>query len=239
MLESDSSVGLSQGGQGVGQNAAFPGHIDTYYTCNGDGDANNAPGIFRVKQGAGASERIGRKILIKSIYFRGFIRCAEFANTKFPHNLNTVVRMMLIQDTQANGSIPTTTDIFDTYQSNNNDIETGGMNATLRVMRIENGQRFKVLMDKTFQVNDSSYIEYNVNAVVNGTANLDAAPTKVAMGGGVRYFQCYKKLNIPIEFGDATANPNQVKSNAIYLISSIVGNSAYIAANGRTRFLDV
>ena len=106
-------------------------------------------------------------------------------------------------------------------------------------MRIENGQRFKVLMDKTFSVNDSSYVEYSVTGVVDGNATLGANPSHVAMGGGIRYFQCYKKLNIPIEFGDNSANPNQIKSNAIYLIWSVLGGSAYIAANGRTRFLDV
>jgi len=93
--------------------------------------------VLEIAQGAGESQRIGRKIIIKKIGWRYEIRKL---NSTGPTDGDDVIRIVLYLDKQANGLTAATTDILETanYQSFNN---------------LANRGRFRILFDKTVAMN--------------------------------------------------------------------------------------
>jgi len=92
-----------------------------------------------VAAGTDFTDRIGRKIFLKSISLR-FSMVPGTAST----NQGDVVRVMLIYDTQTNGAAPATTDILTTASQ-------------LSHMNLNNRDRFRVLMDKNLTMGASIY----------------------------------------------------------------------------------
>lgn len=95
-------------GRYTGPNAELK-FLDTNLTATLDatGELLGAPtGINLVPQGDTESERIGRKIVIKKINMRGWLRSVATGNSN-------VVRLALIQDKQANGAYPAYTDVME------------------------------------------------------------------------------------------------------------------------------
>lgn len=83
-----------------------------------------------VAQGSATNQRIGRRILIKSIQLRASIRNEAAAN------INDV-RLLLVYDKQANGTDLSMTDVLQTQ-------ETEGL------YKLENAKRFVILWDKVY-----------------------------------------------------------------------------------------
>ncbi len=90
-----------------------------------------------IAQGTTESERLGRKITIRSINWRWDI--VKIASTS-PSNGDEVVRVILYLDKQTNGATATTVGLLETddYQSFNN---------------LANKSRFRILMDRTYVLN--------------------------------------------------------------------------------------
>jgi len=82
-------------------------------------------------EGTGVSQRIGRKICIKSVQVRGITYPADGTV------LATNVRIMLIWDKQVNGVIATIAELLSAATSNS-------------YMNLDNRERFVVIMDKQF-----------------------------------------------------------------------------------------
>ncbi len=104
-----------------------------------------------IAQGTGESERIGRKVTIRSINWRMNILLPNAANLT---STNDEVRVILFLDKQANGATATVTGILESanYQSFNN---------------LANKSRFRTLMDRVYDMNAQA-------GAGDGTAN-DAA----------------------------------------------------------------
>ncbi len=93
-----------------------------------------------VVQGTDEVERIGRKIVIRSIMWRWLITVPQTLN---PSDTTSTVRLMLVLDKQCNGTIINPTDVTETanFQSFNNLVNKG---------------RFRILMDRMITVNSTS-----------------------------------------------------------------------------------
>lgn len=127
--------------------------------------------------GTGASDRIGTEITMKSISVRG----TWLQNTSLTSGTSNYVRMLLVYDSQSNGSAPTAAELL-----------TGsGMFAH---KNLDNRKRFKILKDKLFillptsgsnssggpqAVNFKFYRKLNAKTEYKGTT---AAITSIATG---------------------------------------------------------
>jgi len=83
-----------------------------------------------ISQGAASDQRIGRRILVKSVYVRGRV----FAPTSMTGAAS--FRMLVVQDKQCNGALPAATDVL-------------LVNEYCSPVNLGNSKRFKILMDET------------------------------------------------------------------------------------------
>lgn len=95
------------------------------------------PSFCLIAQGADEDERIGRKIVVKSIHLKGVVRLP--GNTTAGGGASRV-RVLLYWDKQCNGATAAILDI----------IETGSVNS---FRNLGNKDRFVLLWDKTFTLN--------------------------------------------------------------------------------------
>jgi len=103
----------------------------------------NATGGLNVgiAQGFRAVDRIGSKIVIKSIQMKLACSMGPGATS------GDMCHFFLIQDTQANGAYPVAGDVF---------TQIGVVSAGLHMRNIENGARFKILKHLTFKLNSDA-----------------------------------------------------------------------------------
>lgn len=99
-----------------------------------------------IPTGAGESDRIGRKIVVKSIYCRGTLVLAPTANGV------DKVRMIIVNDTQANGAVFAVTDVLESAQMDSH-------------YNLDNQMRFKILSDQNFTLNAQAYNGTTENAL--------------------------------------------------------------------------
>lgn len=171
--------------------------------------------------GTDFTNRIGRKILIKSVYIRGYVS-TEAANSGFANSLSVgtqLVRMIILADMQPNGAAPAATDILNTADS------ASQLNAN-------NRDRFKIIKDKTW--------------CLGGTRTSITANEVQAVAISPQQFNLkwYKRLNMETIFNAGNAGTiADINSGALYLV--FIGNRA-AGTNGdsnafistRVRFLD-
>lgn len=93
-----------------------------------------------VAQGTDYTDRVGRKIILKSLFFR----VNFFPSTTVNAPQGTVVRLLIVYDCQTNAAAPTVTDI----------LQVGTYDAP---MNLNNRDRFKVLFDKFIMMCATSY----------------------------------------------------------------------------------
>lgn len=103
--------------------------------------------ISGVATGTDYTNRIGRKILVNSIYVRGVVFTVG-SNTN-----NSLARLMLVYDKQPTGALPVMTDILNSSTS-------------VDQLNPNNRDRFAIIMDKQFGLGA------NVNAVYANTPNI-------------------------------------------------------------------
>jgi len=175
------------------------------------GDIQNADTLVVIPQGAGESERVGRKVTLKKFMFRGavFHIGATAVTAAQAINANRV-RVIFYVDKQCNGATAAATDILASaaIESFNN---------------LANRDRFMILKDKIYSFNRDSISH-------NGT-NYDApaAEVKIFMS---------KKCNIPLEYSGATGGITEIKSNNVgcLLIAQGNGTGNVTACIGTCRF---
>jgi len=84
-----------------------------------------------VATGTDFTQRIGRKIVMKSLYLRGYVESKDTTTT------NCLWRTLIVYDNQSNGAAPIITDILKSS------------NVTSHV-NLDNRDRFKILFDREF-----------------------------------------------------------------------------------------
>ena len=141
----------------------------------------------RYAQGDGPTQRNGRQLTIKSIQMRLTIK----QDGDSDHH-NSAIRVILIQDKQANGASPALSDIVN------------GANTTV-LTNLDNRQRFQILYDETY--------------LIGGT--LDGTLTGAAGGLPRAYCNFYRKYNITTTFKGNDNSIGSIATNAIYLMCYI------------------
>lgn len=113
--------------------------------------------LTAIAQGTGNGNRVGRKITIKSVQFRGMVKPA--AGGGFGQN-----RILIVYDKQSNGAAPNITDI----------LTVSGAEA---MMNLNNAERFVVICDEitdscqstALSIYTKRYIKCNLDVMYSGT----------------------------------------------------------------------
>jgi len=166
------------------------------------------PNLNIVATGDGEQNRIGRKIQIKSVWLKG---SATLLTSATAAAATDTVRMILVQDKQANGAAFAVTDVLQNADY-------------LGFRNVANTSRFNILWDKTIDINAS--------------AVFTAVPAGLPM---VRNFNNYLKCNIPIEFDASlnTGVITTQRSNSIALLMiSKNNNISQVQYRARIRYAD-
>lgn len=163
-----------------------------------------------VAAGTGETQRIGRKIVIRSINYRYLVQYPEKEGEVTPPD-SEAVRVVLYLDKQCNGTGATPTQI----------LETASMTS---FRNLANSARFTVLMDRIHNMNTQGLAS-------DGTTSYSHA-------GINRWASFYKKCSIPVNFNGTTGVTGEIESNNIGIL--LIGSSGVASVGGtlRIRFTD-
>lgn len=195
------------------------------YTTNGAACVLNC-----VQPGSGSWNRVGRRILMKSVRIRGTLE-ALLDNNNDPANNTTrgmTIRMVVVYDKQpSSGAVPTWNTIFGHTD------QSGTENASLMDgLRYDNTGRFTVIRDKQFSINPMG-----IESVPAGNAGVIQT----------RSFDEYIPLKGLETIYSGQSNPctiADISSGALYLFCRYSADTANSAANfmnqtcARLRFYD-
>lgn len=184
--------------------------FDTTAELNAEQGPNTLHSLNLIPQGVKENERIGRKCTITSIHFKGYINMAGASDFNFT---DEAIRLMIVVDSQTNGS---------TVASN---VVLEGT-SYLAFKNMENGNRFRVLYDKTIAVNCSA-------------GSYDGTTDKFAATGTM--FSFYKNLSVPIFWNAASEDGSlaTIRSNNIsFFLLGKTGSICTVRYNCRVRYKD-
>jgi len=142
-------------------------------------------------QGDGAQSRDGRRIVMHSVHVKGKLTYKATQNTSAS---SPTVRVALILDSQTNGSQLNAEDVF---QDPATGIETNAFR------KIEWGQRFKVLSDKTYSLEPK------------GLAILTT--TTLWTTSCIKNFKINKKLGLPVNYSGTTGVIGSVADYSLHM----------------------
>lgn len=151
--------------------------------------------LTNIAQGDTTNTRDGSSIKLASIGFKGRI---EF---DVSNATATMVRIMLVHDRQTNQAIYAASDL----------LVTSGVNTN---RNLDNGRRFRVLMDKTYSLSD-------FNPIIP-----------------IKYYK--RSYPIHIRFDNAAAAITSLTENSlsVFLISNEATNTPTVIMNWRIRYVD-
>lgn len=191
---------------GLGKELKFFDRDNDDVVISNTGDVSGS--LIGIPQGVGDKERIGRKIIIRSIDWRVSF---ELSTTGTTSGTTDQVRILLILDRQCNGAAPTVLDILETTDY-------------LSFYNLANSMRFTVLVDKTFVLNATA-------AGGDGVGNFDGA----VVG---RSFKTHLKCAFPIEYDLVTGAIAGIRSNNLISMYISKSANAGLESKFRFRYSD-
>ena len=143
--------------------------------------------------GADYNARVGRKIVLKSLYIRGRVYLEWDTTLAVVSCLGQQARMIIVVDNQPNGAAPAITDILNTAEPSSQ-------------LNLNNRDRFRILCDK----------EYFFDPVaLSTTANQSVA----AMNRTGYNIKVYKRLNQEMIFNSVNGGTvADIASGALYMV---------------------
>lgn len=168
-------------------------------------------------QGSDYSNRIGRKIVMRSLYIRGFAFPEPSATAA--NSPSQQARMIIFLDSQPNGAAPAVTDLLNSA-------------TPASQLNLNNRDRFRVLRDQTFVFGPQVY-----------AVSATAAPT-VTGTPSVADVNCYVKMGHETIFNAGNAGTiGDINSGALYMfwigsVTAGTGQDANAFVSSRVRFLD-
>lgn len=169
--------------------------------------------------GTDINSRIGRKILLKSVYIRGWIAGTQATNTTAGQAISQLVRLMIVFDTQPNGAAIVPGDVLDVGTT------------PVSHLNINNRDRFQILCDKQYTIDP-----YDLG--------LTASSTYASTSGQTRPFKFYKKLNKEMIFNSTNGGGiADITTGALWFIfvgsnpSGATDSTVYYTS--RVRYLDM
>lgn len=169
-------------------------------------------------QGTDYTQRIGRKIMLKSLYIRGRIQTESATTAQASNTIAQLVRMIIVCDTQPNGTVFAITDLLNTATPESQ-------------LNLNNRDRFSVICDKQWVLGPEYYSGTATQAYNSSSQQI--YPIKK-----------YKKLNIETIFNAGNAGTiADMNSGALYMVwigSTGAGNftDANAILSSRVRFQD-
>lgn len=166
------------------------------------------PSLNLIPQGVTESERVGRKVVVKSLHLKGTV---TLPSTTSATDASDSIRIIIYQDKQCNGAAAGVTDI----------LESG---AFVSFRNLTESGRFNILMDECWDLKSG------------GGAGADAATD--IYGGETKFWNFNKQMMVPIEYSATTGAITEIRSNnyGILVISANgKANAAYIS---RVRYTD-
>ncbi len=164
--------------------------------------------LFLITQGSTANQRIGRKILITDLYFRGHLFLPGQSTST--HDTG---RIIILLDKQANGANPVQADIL--VGTNWKDFRN-----------LDTSHRFKVLATRTYNF-----------APTGITTNFDAN-TRLVTFNSYNMFIALNNLNIPIMYDASTGALGDLVSNNIVIYTHSEKGLVDMSWKKRVRYRD-
>lgn len=147
--------------------------------------------VTGIEQGTGESQRLGRKVVLRSIEFHLTFHWQPGQVAAVAYNR---IRMLVLVDKQTNGAIFQHSDIF----------ETNEMDAFYNLV---NQGRFRIMKDSIYNFNVRAQMPSDVNVIPN-----EFVPAQVT-----KTMRIKKRLNLPIEYSGTSGARSEIRSNNIYL----------------------
>lgn len=146
--------------------------------------------ILTIAAGTGINQRIGNKITVVNVNFRGRIMSAAQTATASAYLDGERVRVMWFWDTQANGTVPKVTDVLQTAEIDS-------------FRNMEQAPRFVILKDKTY--------------VFNAT-DLPGADSQARIPVVTREHKFAWKGQSPIHYGTVGQDTAGIRANNLCLL---------------------
>lgn len=169
-------------------------------------------------QGTDYTNRIGRKIVVKSLYIRGAM-LNEQANNQLTTGTQGAQagRMIVFVDMQPNGATPAVTDLLVSA-------------SPYSQLNLNNRDRFKIIKDKMYFFDPYVY-------------TTTATQASAALTNQIKQIKCYKNMNLETIYNSGNAGTiGDIQSGALYLlfIGSATSGTTDLNANLsiRVRFVD-
>ncbi len=153
--------------------------------------------LQNLKAGTGESDRVGRKIVLRSLQVKSSFRLGAI-DDQTGLDAHQKLRYAIVIDKQSNGSAP---DIEDIYQTN-------GISLTQQFPNLENKGRFRILFQRVYTMNF---------AAAAGGFNSVAAATELSAAPKEFKVEKFIKLNIPVYFSGVLGLNTEFKSNNIFV----------------------
>lgn len=168
-------------------------------------------GLNAVAQGDGQSDRDGRKYIIKKVMVRGtcYLQAVDGSNPN-----GEAIRIILFQDTQTNGALPTPANVLNSVGTGENFFNN-----------LNYSKRFRILADKELVLN------YHAGAY-DGTS----APAQ-QFAGETKNFKFFVKCEIPVTCSSTSAGISDITDNSIHMMAVSNGTNGYIYYTSRIRFV--
>ncbi len=163
--------------------------------------------IMDIPQGVTSTQRIGQQVTIRNIGFRFSIK---LPSTSTLSSSSDNVRVMFVQDKQANGALPANTDVL--FQDD-----------MLSFNNLNNKHRFRTLFDRVYTLSASG---------VGGDGTTDKT------GEDIVYDTFYKKVNMKMEYSSSTGDIGEVKSNNYFVVLGSTDGLCAFDGKLRIRFSD-
>lgn len=184
---------------------------DTTYSASAPattGTITNNTLVGTIAEGTGESERIGRKITVRSVFVKGWVYLPSGTTL---NSSGDIVRIIVYQDKQANGAAATVANILDSTD-------------VLSFMNLENSLRFRILKEKVIAVNTMG-----LGAFTGPTYGVAEKFT---------HFKMAIKCNMPIEFKGNTPSVADLTSNNIGIMAISESAVATLQYYVRVRYKD-
>jgi len=184
--------------------------VDQGVTLTAANTTGSTTAINLIATGTDYNNRIGRKVILKSVMVRALVSPDIASNTTD----DQAIRCMLVYDAQTNSTLAGVNDI----------LEAGTTNNAYAFQNLNNRDRFKVLMDKTF------------------ATGKQVAASGLAGSNTVHFIKKFKRLNHEVIFSGTTAAIGSIQTGSLLWL--VIGSSGAgltdgsVSWNSRIRFVD-
>ncbi len=161
--------------------------------------------MFVIPEGDGNNDRQGRRVQLKHIEM---IFQLDLPTTSNPGNTSDILRIIILQDKQANGALPAVNDII------------AGTNI-VNFKNLEEDDRFRFLLDRKLSINCLS-------------GSFDG--TNDQFGKATKNFQWKKRINIPILYDDSVTTGAIASITSNNVCAMYISESGLVGLTARVRF---